>query len=91
MFRENDHFLFYWGKGTREWCLNNYEDLRDARRSPGGEVRAPVAALLYCGHEKVPYKENFLYDWPWQKAPRWDRFNPDAKEVDEFIKVVEAA
>lgn len=88
VFRKYQHFLFYWGKGGDYWCKNNFYMLVDARTLPGGKQADPPIALLYCGQEKVDYKEKADF-WLWLKALRWDGFDPDSKEVEDFVSQVE--
>jgi hypothetical protein len=82
IFEKENYFLFYWGKGERDWCQINYEELVDARRVPGG-FRPPRAALVYNGQVKLDYKEAF--QWSFLKAPEYDHFNPRAPKVQEFV------
>ena len=86
-FVKNKYFFFYWGQGKRGWCVKNYKDLIDARRQEDGNIEPPLAAVLYCGSEKEPYKEAFA--WPWGKVKKYDRFDPTAPELTAFIRAVE--
>jgi len=90
VFKENEYFIFYWGKGTRQWCEDNFDFLLDSRRVPGGNARYPKAALLYCGEKQVKYKEDPSF-WPggYLTAYRWDGYDQNAKEVQQFISQVE--
>jgi hypothetical protein len=85
---EREHyFLFYWGQGGEKWCLFNYQQLVNARRVANG-FRPPLAALVYCGQAKMDYKERFR--WRFLKAREYDRFNPRAAEVEEFVSRVQS-
>jgi TIR domain len=85
---EQEHyFLFYWGQGGEKWCLLNYQQLVNARRVANG-FRPPLAALVYCGQAKMDYKERFK--WRFLKAREYDRFNPKAAEVEEFVSKVQS-
>ena len=85
-FKEDKYFLFYWGHGSEAWCQNNHEELLDSRRVGGG-INEPNAALLYCGEERLKYKE--MFKWSWPKCSAYDQFNRMAPEVQEFIARIE--
>jgi hypothetical protein len=86
IFARENYFLFYWGKGEKDWCSINYEGLVDARRVGIG-FTPPLAALVYAGQAKLEYKEKF--QWLFLKAPEYDLFNPEAPNVKEFVAQVE--
>jgi len=88
VFREEQYFLFYWGKGGKDWVRNNYDDLRIAR-AIGNQIRDPQAALMVLGQEERKYKENF--PWPWLRTIQYNGFDPNAKEFQEFIRQVETS
>jgi hypothetical protein len=85
IFETENYFMFYWGAGQKDWCPNNYRQLVEARRVGAG-FRRPLAALVYNGQKKVDYKERF--QWLFLKAPEYDRFNPAAQKVQEFVSQV---
>jgi hypothetical protein len=88
IFREENYFLFYWGKGAEDWCLLNYQKLVDARREGNG-FKPPLAALVYNGQLKLDYKEKF--EWAFLKAPEYDRFNPKSPKLREFVSKVQSS